>query len=139
MSTTPKTGVVPPRPFTSLFSLRPIVTPFVGLVISAHPASSTRILSRVLSLSGFEGGGNVAERLRATLAERRALLERVAQHRLEGDDGAFVDALISELIDQAELGQEWLTIELPEEEEASGRKTIRAVGAEGSTSDNPQR
>ena len=53
------------------------------------------------------------------MAERRAFLERVAQHRLEGDDWAVVDALLSELIVQAELGQDWLTSELPEEEEAS--------------------
>ena len=78
------------------------------------------------------------ERLRAALTERRALMERVAQRRLEGDDWAVVNAVISEAINEVERGQqEWLTLELPEEEEASEEKTIGAVGAEGSTS-NPR-
>ena len=90
-----------------------------------------------MSLSGSEEERDEVERLRAALTEHRALMERVAQHRLEGDDWAVVSALISEAIDQVERGQqEWLTLELPEEEEASEEKMIGAVGAEGSTSNH---
>jgi hypothetical protein len=78
----------------------------------------------------------VAERRK--LAELRALLERVEQNRLEDDDGAVLVALISEVIEQAEPGQEWVTIEVSEEEAALVRQTGRAIGAEDSTSDEPR-
>ena len=75
----------------------------------------------------------MAERIDRTLAGLRALLARADQRHLEPDDWAVVDALISELIDQAEPGREDLIIELSDEEEASGWKTRGAVGAEDST------
>jgi hypothetical protein len=77
----------------------------------------------------------VAERIDRTLAELRALLGRIDQHHLEADDWAVVDALVSELIDQAEPGRERLIVELSDEEKASGGKTGGAVGAEDSTSE----
>ena len=74
-----------------------------------------------------------AERLAARLAELRAVLVRVEQRRLEADDWAVVNALLSELIDQAEPGQQqWLTIEPLDEEEASSG-TNETVAAEEST------
>lgn len=65
----------------------------------------------------------MAERIAPTLAELRALLGRIDEHRLEADDWAVVDALVAGLLDQAEPGQEWLSIELSDEEDGSGRKT----------------
>ena len=47
---------------------------------------------------------------RRKLAELRAVLERVEQNRLEDDDRAGLVALVSEVIEQAEPGQEWVTI-----------------------------
>ena len=73
------------------------------------------------------------------LAELRALLERVEQNRLEDGDGAVLVALVSEVIEQAEPGQEWVTIEVSEQEAALVRQTGRAVGAEDSASDEPRR
>jgi hypothetical protein len=67
------------------------------------------------------------------LAELRALRERVAQRRLEAADGAVLAALISAVIEQAEPGQEWVTIELPDEEET----WVRETG--GATSEHPRR
>jgi hypothetical protein len=52
----------------------------------------------------------MAERIEPTLAELRALLGRIERHRLEADDWVVVDALVSEVIDQAEPGQQWLVI-----------------------------
>lgn len=73
------------------------------------------------------------------LAELRALRERVAQRRLEDADWAVVCALASEAIEEAEPGQEWVTIGVSEEEEAVVQQTGGAVGVEDSTSENPQR
>jgi hypothetical protein len=86
-----------------------------------------------LSPSDFDSSGSkeAAERLAAQLVELRATLERVKQRRLEAGDWAVVRALLSELIEQAEPGQQWVTIELSDEEEESGR-TNEAVGAEES-------
>jgi hypothetical protein len=82
------------------------------------------------------GGGEVAERIDLMLAELRALLGRIDEHRLEADDWAVVDALVAELIEQAEPGKEWVVVELSEEEKDSGGKTCGAVGAEDSTSES---
>jgi hypothetical protein len=60
----------------------------------------------------------VAERIAPTLAELRALLGRIEQRRLEPDDWAVVDGLLSEFIDQADPGQELVVIGRSEEEEA---------------------
>lgn len=65
----------------------------------------------------------MAERIAPTLAELRALLGRIDEHRLEADDWAVVDSLVAGLLDQAEPGQEWLSIELSDEEDGSGRET----------------
>lgn len=73
-----------------------------------------------------------AERLAAQLAELRAVLGRGEQRRLEADDWAVVNALLSELLGQAEPGQQWLTIEVSDEEEASSG-TNEAAAAEEST------
>lgn len=73
-----------------------------------------------------------ARRLAARLAELRAGLRRVEQRRLEDGDWAVVRALLSELIEQAEPGQQSATIELSDEDEASSG-TTEAVGSEEST------
>lgn len=75
---------------------------------------------------------------RRKLAELRALLERVEHNRLEDDDRAVLVALVSEVIEQAEPGQEWVTIEISAEEAALARRTGGAVSAEDSTSDEPK-
>lgn len=68
----------------------------------------------------------------AKLAELRALLRRIEEHRLEADDRAILDALICEVIERAEPGQEWLTIELSDGEDDSREKTDEVDGAEES-------
>lgn len=73
-----------------------------------------------------------AKRLAARLAELRAALVRVEQRRLEDGDWAVVRALFSELIEQAEPGQQWVTIELSNEDEASNG-TNETVASEEST------
>jgi flagellar biosynthesis/type III secretory pathway protein FliH len=75
---------------------------------------------------------------RRKLAELRALLERVEQNRLEDDDRAMLVAVVSEVIEQAEPGQEWVTIEVSAEEAALVRQTGGAVGAADSTSAEPR-
>lgn len=77
----------------------------------------------------------VSERIaaKAKLAELRALLRRIEEHRLEAEDRATVGALISEVIEQAEPGQEWLTIELSDDEDDSGEKTDEVDGTVEST------
>ncbi len=57
------------------------------------------------------------------LAELRALHERIEQGRLEVDDWGVLRALLSEVIEQAEPGQEWVTIEVSEEERALVQQT----------------
>lgn len=57
------------------------------------------------------------------LAELPALHERVEQGHLEADDLAVLRALLSEVIEQAEPGQEWVTLELSEEEKALVQQT----------------
>lgn len=57
------------------------------------------------------------------LAELRALRERVRQRRLEDDDWAVVSALAAEAIEQAEPGQEWVTLEVSEEEKSLAEQT----------------
>lgn len=81
----------------------------------------------------------MAERVEATLAELRALLGRVQQRRLEAGDWAVVNALVSEEIDQAEPGQEWLIIGPSEDDEDSGGKTDRALSAERSRPETSRR
>ena len=73
-----------------------------------------------------------AKRLAARVAELRAALVRVEQRRLEAGDWAVVRAMYSELIEQAEPGQQWVTVELSDEDEASSG-TNETVGSEEST------
>jgi hypothetical protein len=73
-----------------------------------------------------------AKRLAARLAELRAALVRVEQRRLEDGDWAVVRAMYSELIEQAEPGQQWVTIEFSDEDEASSG-TDETVASEEST------
>jgi len=73
-----------------------------------------------------------AKRLAARVAELRAALVRVEQRRLEPGDWAVVRAMYSELIEQAEPGQQWVTIELSDEDEASSG-TNETVASEEST------
>jgi hypothetical protein len=47
---------------------------------------------------------------RRELAALRALRERARQHRLEDGDWAVIRALITATIEEAEPGQEWVTI-----------------------------
>jgi len=47
---------------------------------------------------------------RRKLAELRALRERVKHNRLEDDDWTVLRALISQAIEEAEPGQQWVTI-----------------------------
>jgi len=77
----------------------------------------------------------MAEDIYRKLSDLRALLGRIDQRRLEADDWAVVNALISEVIDQAEPGSEIVIIELSEEEKAVVGRTGEAVGAEESTSE----
>ena len=79
------------------------------------------------------------ERLERELAELRALRQRVERKRLGDGDCAVLGALISEVIEQAEPGQEWVTIEVPEEGEASVGQTSEAVGVENSTFERPRK
>ena len=74
-----------------------------------------------------------AKRLAARLAELRAALVRVDQRRLEDGDWAVVRAMYSEAIEQAEPGQQWVTIELSDEDEASSG-TNEAVGSDSEES-----
>ena len=74
-----------------------------------------------------------AKRLAARVAELRAALVRVEQRRLEPGDWAVVKAMYSELIEQAEPGQQWVTIELSDEDEASSG-TNEAVGSDSEES-----
>ena len=76
-----------------------------------------------MSVSGSSGGRDAVERMERVLAERRALLRRVEQRRLEGDDWAVVQALLWELIEQAKPGQESVRIELSEQKEPSGGRS----------------
>jgi len=73
----------------------------------------------------------LAERRR--LAELRALRERVRQRRLQDADWAVVSALASKAIERAKPGQQWVSLELSEEEEALDRQTGGAIGVEDST------
>lgn len=78
------------------------------------------------------------------LAELRALRERVAQRRLEDNDWAVVSALAAAAIEEAEPGQEWVTIGFSEEdealdEEALVRRAGGAVAVEDSTPEHPRR
>jgi hypothetical protein len=81
----------------------------------------------------------MAERIELTLAESRALLARIERKQLEAGDWAVVDALLSEVIAQADPGQQWLTIEFSDEEDTPGSETGGAVGVEVSTSDGRRR
>ena len=60
-----------------------------------------------------------------SLTKYRELLERIQQKRLQPDDLSMLSELLAKEIDQAEAaGQEYVTIELPEEEGGStGKKT----------------
>ena len=58
---------------------------------------------------------------------------RVEQRRLEPGDWAVVRAMYSELIEQAEPGQQWVTIELSGEDEASSGAN-EAVGSDSEES-----
>jgi len=53
---------------------------------------------------------------RRKLAELRALREHVRHNCLEEGDWAVLGAFLSEVIEQAPPGQEWVSLELPEEE-----------------------
>jgi hypothetical protein len=77
----------------------------------------------------------VSERIaaKAKLAELRAMLRRIEENRLDADDRATLVALIGEVIEQAEPGQEWLTIELSDDEDDSGEKTDEVDGTVEST------
>lgn len=71
--------------------------------------------------------------LLAELRRLRAVYERVQQRRLEDGDWAEIRALLSKAVDEAaESGQEWVTIEVPAEEELSIRITNEAVDTEES-------
>jgi hypothetical protein len=94
-----------------------------------------------LSQSDFDSSGDreAAERLAAELAELRALRKRVEHRRLEDADWAVVSALASKAIEQAEPGQQWVSLELSEEEEALDQRTGAVVGAEDSTPEHRRR
>jgi hypothetical protein len=77
------------------------------------------------------------EELEAQLAKLRAVGERIDQQRLEADDWPIVAALLSEVIDQAEPGQEEVVIEFWEDAPAcSDRKTGNAANSADTTSED---
>ena len=78
------------------------------------------------------------DRMLAELAERQALLGRVDQRRLEADDWAVLKALVTELITEAEAGNESV-IELLDEVEASAWQNGGSAVAEDPPDCEPKR
>jgi hypothetical protein len=72
----------------------------------------------------------MTERIDLTLTEYRALRERVRRHALEDGDWEVVRALILEAIEEAEPGQEWVILGVPEEDGASDCTRGGTVGVE---------
>jgi len=83
----------------------------------------------------------VAESIDRALAELRALRAlrvRAEERRLEADDWPVVKAVLAELIDKAEPGQEVVIFDLAEEDGQSGEQVERSPDPQRPASRNRQ-